>query len=207
MFGQSVTNRPSVMQYPTPQPGVSQMFEELGNFIRKPPSQNDYEVGASTNQGAGEVELETKINSSSSDRYAIGSPIKRTLFSAPSKFSYIQLSLASIHTAKSHIYSNNFFGQKKFYRDEFDFAKTPLHPTDRRKIRFGLKGIVDFIIQLDLHNLRELLLENDKKVEKFTTRASFCQNTFFADDSFFGLLSLVNPSKCQKLHVSVFSKC
>ena len=86
LVGQNGPNRPSVMQYPTPQPGVSQMFEELGNFIRKPPSQSEYVDGASTKQGADEVELDTKCNLASRETYTIGSPIKRTLFSAHIKF-------------------------------------------------------------------------------------------------------------------------
>ena len=76
-----------------------------------------------------------------------------------------------------------------------------MHPNDRRKIRFGLKSIVDFIIQLNLHNLIDLLTKPDPTVQRFTTRLDYAENTHFADDSFFGLLKLANPTECRRLHL------
>ena len=130
----------------------------------------------------------------------LSSPVNRSIFSATCKFSYIQRSLASIYNAKPHVYSNTFFGLKKFYGDEFDF-KSSLHPNDRRKIRFGLKSNVDFIIQLDFHILMDLLTKPDQTIQRFTTWLDFPENTHFPDDSHFGLLKLANPTECRRLHL------
>ena len=67
-----------------------------------------------------------------------------------------------------------------------NLIKSPLHPNDRRKIRFGLKSMFDFIIQLDLHNLMDLLKKPDPTVQSFTTRLDYAENTHFPNDSFFG---------------------
>ena len=199
MFDQDLPGRTAKLPFPTPQPAVSQMFEDLGQFVRKS-SMRDVSKG---NGGTGESQyiknLHTNFKEERVDGYEHELPMSRSLFSSPSKFSNIQRSLSSIHNAKSFVYSANFFGTKKFYSDEFDFKKTPLHPSDRRKIRFGLKSLVDFVIQLDLYNLKELLLESDERVEKFTTRLVNEQNTRFSDDSFFGLLDLANPCKRKRM--------
>ena len=96
------------------------------------------------------------------------------------------------------MYTTSFFGDKKFYNDEFDFKKAPLHPDNRRKIRFGLKSILDFIVQMDLHKLRTDILEADSKVEKFTARQSSDHPYPLVDDSFAGLLRLVNPKNARE---------
>ena len=79
----------------------------------------------------------------------------------------IQRSLSSINTAKSFAYSSNFFGLKKFYGEEFNFKTAPLHPPDRRKIRFGLKSIVDFVIQVDIQNLKTHLSSSNSSIKDF----------------------------------------
>ena len=171
------------MPVPTPQPCVSQLFE-LGNFFRKPSPQEDERIGGVANIGVHYEKLINIVQENSED-YMLSSTINSNLISSPCKFSYIQRSLASIHNAKSHVYSNTFFGLKKFYGDEFDF-KSPLRPNYRRKIRFGLKSTVDFIIQLHLHNLMDLLTKPDPTVQRFTTRLDYAENTRFPDDSFLG---------------------
>ena len=134
----------------------------------------------------------SNINQGNHVNYSFSSPIKRSLFSDPGKFSHIQRSLSSLHLAKSHVYSNNFFGQKRFFGEEFDFSKTPLHPRDRRKVRFGLKSIVDFIIQLDVENLKTCLKENDSSVADFEDCRGKSIGSRFSPDSFLGLMDRTN---------------
>ena len=119
----------------------------------------------------------------------------RSLFPSPGIFSHIQRSSISLHTAKGHIYGSTFFGKKAYYGDEFDFKKQPLHPHDRRKIRFGLKGLVDFIIQLDLENLKACLYEDDANVKNFTQNLSVQQDSEIPPNSCMGLINRTNPSK------------
>ena len=98
-----------VMPVPTPQPGVSQLFEDLANFTRKPSPQENERVRGVTNKGVYDNQLQKNIAQGNSDAHVLSSPINRSLFSAPRKFSHIHRSLASIHNAKSHVYSFTFF--------------------------------------------------------------------------------------------------
>ena len=167
LFGRNEPDRPTVMPVQTPQPCVSQLFEELGIFFRKPSPQEDERVGGVANKGVHNEKLITYIAQGNSDDYMLSSPINRSLFSAPCKFSYSK-SIGPIPNAKSLVYSNTFVGLKKFCGDEFDF-KTPLHPNERRKIRFGLKSFVDLIIQLDLHNIMDLTTKRDPTVQRYNS--------------------------------------
>ena len=49
LFNRNELGRPTVMPVPTPRPNVSQLFEELGNCIRKP--QKNEGVHSGTNKG------------------------------------------------------------------------------------------------------------------------------------------------------------
>ena len=131
--------------------------------------------------------------------------MNRTLFPASKKFPQIHRSLSSIHNAKSFVYSSNFFGLKKFYNDEFDFSKAPLHPDERRKIRFGLKSIVDFVIQLDLQHLKSHLFEPHIDSEQFQTKMSTRFEKQYPENSFFGVMMFTNPAKSKEL-LSVFER-
>ena len=51
LFGRNAPDRPTVMPIPTPQHCVSQLFEELGHFIRKLSPQEDERVGVVANKG------------------------------------------------------------------------------------------------------------------------------------------------------------
>ena len=166
LFDGVLPGQSSSLLHPTPLPGLSQMFDDFGQFVRSPPTEES--PGDNRGNGDNNVTFHKNMQNIIANNEA-EPPIQRTLFSPPSKFSHILRSLVSIHNAKSFVYSSNFFGLVKYYTEEFDFNKSPLHPRERRKIRFGLKSIVDFIIQLDLHQLRSSLLESDTAVEKFTT--------------------------------------
>ena len=114
------------------------------------------------------------------------------LFRPPSNYSRIQRNLSSIFKAKSHIYGSTFFGEKKFYAEEFDFTKEPLHPNKRRQLRFGLKSLVDFIIQLDIENLKICLRKPCVSVKDFSENHKMVQDDRFPPDSFFGLMYRTN---------------
>ena len=113
----------------------------------------------------------------------------------PQKYFAVQRSLNSILSAKSHVYTSTFFGKNNFYAEEFDFKKDPIHPLDRRKIRFGLKSIVDFIIQLDVENLKTCLKENDSSIEDYEDCRGKSIGSRFSPDSFLGLMDRTNPTK------------
>ena len=65
--------------------------------------------------------------------------------------------MASVNLARSYKYGSKPFGQKKWYKDDFDVVSGLRSNEARRKFRFGLKTNIEFLIQLDLENLKECL--------------------------------------------------
>ena len=168
LFEDNSDARPSVLLVPTPQPKESSLIDELGQLLRKK-STNRNTVG-SNDQGSGKLNVDEYnfLSLQPKLKFQFDSHLERSLFTSPNSASHIRRSLSSINSAKSFVYGSTFFGDKKFYADEFDFKSGPLHPSDRRKIRFGLKSIADFVTQLDLHHLKSSFVESDPTVEKFS---------------------------------------
>ena len=178
------------MPCPSPLPGISDLFEELGQFVRQPSVNENVRNRSRSNTGQTPASDSNIVNENVV--FGVNPPVTRKLFSGTKNFSHIFRSLQSVQNAKSFIYSTSFFGEKKFYADDFDFNKTPLHPENRRKIRFGLKSILDFIVQLDLHSLRGVLLESDTIVGNFNSRQDVAHLVPLNDDSFANLLRMSN---------------
>ena len=124
-------------------------------------------------------------------------PMAQKLFSSPKTFNKVRRSLSSVLAAKSYVYGCTFFGCKNLYNEEYNFKKEPIHPATRRELRFGLKSIVDFIIQMDVENLKTCLHQNDRNVGDFVEHPSRLHDPRFSPDSLFGLLSRTNPNKCK----------
>ena len=114
------------MPCPTPLPGISDMFEELGQYVRQSTTEQDSRRRTQADTGGSQ----TKVSSHEREKvnFDFESPISRKLFPQTKEFSHIYRSLPSIQNAKSFIYTSSFFGDKKFYHDEFDFKKAPLLP-------------------------------------------------------------------------------
>ena len=122
------------------------------------------------------------------------------LFSSLKKYPYIRKSLSSINSARANIYSSSFFGKSKWYSEEFDFLSGPLSSVDRRKFRFCLKSNVEFLLQLDLNILKDLLIEQDPKIVNFKQQVqSHSHAARFSDGSCLDLLNLANPGKSEML--------
>ena len=98
----------------------------------------------------------------------------------------------ALHRAKSYVYGSTFFGEKKFYADEFDFTKEPLHPHKRRQLRFGLKSLVDFVIQLDIENLKICLQKSCSAIRDFSENVKIRPDSRFPPHSFLGLMHRMN---------------
>ena len=142
MFGQTVTSQPC-FTYPSQQPSLSSMFDELNVPTRGPPSPYAADQGRPASTGPSTGNFCGNFYQPFGTRVRMDIPTEKSLFLSPKRFPHIHRSLYFVHSAKSSIYSSTFFGPKKFYGDEFDFKKEPLHPQDRRRIRFGLKSVVD----------------------------------------------------------------
>ena len=173
----------TTMPLPTPNPATSSMFSGLSEYVQKVSSEPAY-GSRGVNSGLFNGIVSGHMDQSNEFNQSRGIPTAQKLFSFPKLFSKVQRSISSVLSAKSYVYGSNFFGKKCFYGDEFDFKKGPLHPSDRRKIRFGLKSIADFIIQLDVENLKTCLFERDSAVADFKEMDARAINSRFSADSF-----------------------
>ena len=103
MFVSDRPKQPPVLPYPTPLPGISDMFEELGQFVRQSATEQDSRRSNPHNTG------DSSFNDSTYDaknlNFEFSSPITRKLFSNAKTFFHIFRSLQSIQNAKSFIYT------------------------------------------------------------------------------------------------------
>ena len=65
--------------------------------------------------------------------------------------------LESLHAARAHKYGHAHFGPKYLYKESANVAKKLKSQAERRKFRAGLKGLVDFVNQLNIMDLEKLL--------------------------------------------------
>ena len=118
----------------------------------------------------------------------------RIMISKLTKYPPLRRSLASINTARSYKYGPRAFGKNTWYSENFDVVKGLRSNTERRKFRFGLKSNVDFLIELDLANLKNCLL--DKSLPQPTNYAA---TSSLSDGSFLSLMQTANQAKTQEL--------
>ena len=113
-------------------------------------------------------------------------------FSTLKLYPKLRQSLPSINSARAFKYGSRAFGQKSWYRENFDIAKGLKTNADRRKFRFGLKSNVDFLIQLDIESLKICLNENT-----FTPGNHPLPDTL-SDGSFLSTMRLLDPNRFNK---------
>ena len=65
--------------------------------------------------------------------------------------------LSEIHSARSHKYGHVHFGPKSWYKESTNISEKLTSQEDRRKFRQGLKCNVEFLNQLNLHDLSKIL--------------------------------------------------
>ena len=185
------------LQVPSPKPGDSALFSDLKELIQRTTSKPAHASASSPRSGQFDMGRSQIFDISKDLEQNYDIPLARDLFSAPKTFSRVKRSLRSVLAAKSFVYGSSFFGEKKIYSDEFDFSREPLHPKKRRQIRFGLKSLVDFIIQMDVENLKTCLHQKDLNVENFVLHEKGSLDPRFKEDSLFGLMNRTNPSACK----------
>ena len=69
--------------------------------------------------------------------------------------------LENLHAARAHKYGYAEFGSKFWYKESKNISRKFKSQTDRRKFRIGLKGLIDFINQLNILDLEKLLDKGD----------------------------------------------
>ena len=67
----------------------------------------------------------------------------------------------NLHAARAFKYGYAQFGPKFCYKESKNIAKKIKSQSDRRKFRLGLKGLVDFINQLNIMDLEKLFIKGE----------------------------------------------
>ena len=87
------------------------------------------------------------------------------------------------------MYGSRVFGPTNCYKETFNVYRGLQTNADRRKFRFGLKSNIDFLIQLDMENLKSLLLDiNYDPLHRPPKQLS--------DGSFLSTLYKLNHNRC-----------
>ena len=110
--------------------------------------------------------------------------------------------MASIHAARAHRYGHVQFGPKGWYKEAENVSKKLTSQEDRRKFRQGLKCNLDFLNQLNMHDLMSILLEGEqgtndlpKAVQSKLTDIFECLHEIPIID----ILKLINDVKANKI--------
>ena len=69
--------------------------------------------------------------------------------------------IENLHAGRAHKYGFAHFGPKNLFKESTNVAKKLKSQADRRKFRAGLKGLVDFLNQLNIRDLERLLRLGD----------------------------------------------
>ena len=114
----------------------------------------------------GSVELISSESSSSSSEDNLSSKHRKkdirsneALFKKLKNNPSARASLASIHAARSYKYGQVHFGPKSWYKESSSVSEKLTSQEDRRKFRQGLKCDIDFLNQLNMHDIMKTLLE------------------------------------------------
>ena len=181
--------------WPTPKPRASDWMSELSEALKPHP---DSGIGSEEL-----LSLSTNLNSSLSDN-----PFSRTLNPAPpeveigrvlysklQKYPHLRQSLPSVNAARAFKYGSRAYGQKKWYSEDFNISRGLRSNKSRRQFRFGIKSNVEFLIQLDLENLRSCILDTTFELNKNSSSPSV---PLLSDGSFLDLMRKMNATRCTK---------
>ena len=121
--------------------------------------------------------------------------IGRVLYSKLQKYPHLRRALSSINAARAFKYGSRAYGQKKWYTEEFNISRGLKTTKNRRQFRFGLKSNVEFLIQLDLENLRSCILNPSFDPNQNTPSSSL---PLLSDGSFMDLMKKMNAKRCRE---------
>ena len=183
---------PATFGWPTPRPDSDSWAAELSAAVQPHGSSggtfnlninNEHEVSPNTN-------LRNIFGKDTSDEEK-----GRLMLAKLTRYPNLRRSLRSLNTARAYKYGSKSFGEKGWYTESFDIGRGLHSNSERRKFRFGLKSNVDFLIQLDLANLKSCLLEKsqDTTFPQSTTPSSL------SDGSFLSLMEQLNTTRSKEI--------
>ena len=110
--------------------------------------------------------------------------------------------LSSIHAARSHKYGHVQFGPKKWYKESVHISEKFTSQKDRKKFRQGLKCNVDFLNQLNMHDLMSMLIKGKQSVSAIHKSVILKLGDIFEclkDVPLIEILRLIDKEKAQKI--------
>ena len=157
-MGESVRQQPTEFQQPTPPQSQPGWFAELAAAIRPEGNsgaafEDDYSYHGASNINEHIIKKLLSDGHSDSDNGEF-------LFNRLQKHPHLRKSLSAANSARAFRYGSRAFGNKKWYKKNVDTQEGLKSNEDRRKFRFGLKTNIDFLIQLDVLNLKTELRKN-----------------------------------------------
>ena len=115
--------------------------------------------------------------------------------------------LENLHAARAFKYGYAQFGPKYWYKETKNIAKKFKSQQDRRKFRMGLKGLVDFINQLNIMDLEKLFDEGEPegfkllKLQTPLAPETFCK--YLEHVPPLKLIEFVNQGKANKIRTAI----
>ena len=114
--------------------------------------------------------------------------------------------MASIHAARAHKYGHIQCGPKSWYKESNNISKKLISQEDRRKFRQGPKCDIDFVNQLNMHDLMKNLLDGKREVTSLPKTVKVKLGNIFEclnDIPLIDLLNIINKERAQKICTSI----
>ena len=168
---------------------------------------------AGVDRGSVEIDLDdSETDSSSSDDSVIKSKRSREIISNEAVFKKLKnntaarASLSSIHAARAYKYGHVQFGPKSWYKESTNISEKLTNQEDRRKFRQGLKCNVDFLNQLNMHDLMKHLLDGKQDISSLPKSITVKLAGIFdclKATLWIDILKLIDSEKAQKLFACI----
>lgn len=114
--------------------------------------------------------------------------------------------LSSIHAARTHKYGHVQFGPKSWYKESANISEKLTVQGDRKKFRWGLKSNVDFLNQLNMHDLMKYLLDGKQQINSLPKSINVKLKDIFEclkGIPIIDILKLIDNEKAQKIFSSI----
>ena len=168
---------------------------------------------AGVDRGSVEIGLdECKTDSSSSDDSLTKSKRNKEIVNNEVVFKKsknniaARASLSSIHAARAYKYGHVQFGPKSWYKESANISEKLTAQEDRRKFRQGLKCNVDFLNQLNMHDLMKNLLDGKQDISSLPKSITVKLADIFdclKGTPLIDILKLIDNEKAQKLFACI----
>ena len=162
-------------------------------------------------RGSVEIELSESESSSNEDNLVNDKRRKQihndeALFKKLKNNTAARSNWSSIHAARAHKNGHVQFGPKTWYKESVHISEKFTSQEDRRKFRQGLKCNVDFLNQLNMHDLMKTLIDGKQNISSLPKTVSSELGDIFEclkDIPMLDILRLINHEKAQKIFHSI----